>query len=62
MTKNTPLTTEILIDFIENAELNNHDYVVKKLIEPALEVIVEKYKTCEVFDEAIVSELENIKV
>ena len=54
----TPLTTEILIDFIEDAEANNHDYVVKTLIEPALQVIVDKYKTCESFDEAIVSELE----
>ena len=54
----TPLTTEILIDFIEDAEVNNHDYVVKTLIEPALQVIVDKYKTCESFDEAIVSELE----
>ena len=54
----TPLTTEILIDFIENAEINNHDYVVKTLIEPALQVIVDKYKTCESFDEAIVDELE----
>ena len=54
----TPLTTEILIDFIENAEINNHDYVVKTLIEPALQVIDDKYKTCESFDEAIVDELE----
>ena len=54
----TPLTTEILIDFIEDAEVNNHDYVVKTLIEPVLQVIVDKYKTCESFDEAIVSELE----
>ena len=38
--------------------MNNHDYVVKTLIQPALQVIVDKYKTCEAFDEAIVSELE----
>jgi|TARA_B100000787_G_C16096983_1_gene251640 hypothetical protein len=59
MTETTPLTTEVLIDFIEDAEANNHDYVVKMLIEPALQVIVDKYKTCEAFDEAIISELEN---
>ena len=58
MKETTPLTTEILIDFIEDAEANNHDYVVKTLIEPSLQVIVDKYKTCESFDEAIINELE----
>ena len=59
MTEAIPLTTEILIDIIENSEENDHDYIVKTLIEPALQVVVDKYKTCEAFDEAIVQELEN---